>query len=442
VLQTGTVFEIPLIPPSERCHGRTLRNMIPDRKLCSAAPTTPFDERDRPPLIVVGITHPQTCMVLGPRLRALKEGGFRVVLISSPGELLDQMVEEEGVEAVPIPMCRDIAPLSDLVSLIRLSRALARLRPDMTEFSTPKAGLLGNLAARWCGVPVRVYMLRGLRLETLAGLKRRVLVWAERIASACARHVVCNSRSLRAMAIALRLAPAQKLHLIGSGSSNGVDIDRFSPGPDLIRRRLGILPPAPVIGFVGRLTRDKGIPELIDAFDEVLHSIPSARLLLVGWFDRSEDAVSEPLKRRILAHPRIVCTGYVKDTAPYYRAMDVMALPTWREGFPNVVLEAAASGVPVVTTISTGSRDAVIPEVTGLLIPAGYPQAIAESLLRLLRHPEDRVRMGRAARTWVIERFVNGRVLGLTVSFYRTLLARAGVEKNTALTTDAPAVGD
>ena len=372
----------------------------------------------------------------------MKEGGFRVVLISSPGELLDRMAEDEGVEAVPIPISRDIAPFSDLLSLIRLVRVLARLHPDVTEFSTPKAGLLGNLAAKWCGVPVRVYMLRGLRLETLAGLQRRILLWAERIASACAQHVVCNSRSLRAMALALRVAPAHKLHLIGSGSSNGVDVDRFSPGVEVVRHRLGIVRPDPVIGFVGRLTRDKGVPELIDAFDEVLHSIPSARLLLVGWFDCSQDALGDCLKRRILAHPRIIYTGYVLDTAPYYRAMDLMVLPTWREGFPNVVLEAAASGIPVVTTVSTGSRDAVIPEVTGLLIPAGYPQAITEALLRLLRHPEDRVRMGRAARTWVIERFVNGRVLALTVSFYRTVLTRAGLQNEAALATDAAGAAD
>jgi len=198
----------------------------------------------------------------------------------------------------------------------------------------------------------------------------------------------------------------------------------------------------PVIGFVGRLTRDKGIPELIEAFDEVLRRAPSVWLLLVGWFDRSEDALSESLRRRILAHPRIIYTGFVADTARWYRAMDVMVLPTRREGFPNVVLEAAATGIPVVTTLSTGSRDAVLPEVTGLLIPAGYPQAIAAALLRLIRNPEERARMGRAARAWVIESFVNDQILALMVKLYRTLLVWAGTEKKSAFATDAAAVGD
>jgi glycosyltransferase involved in cell wall biosynthesis len=291
-------------------------------------------------------------------------------------------------------------------------------------------------------VPVRVYVLRGLRLETMPGFKRALLLGAERIAAACAQQVVCNSRSLRAMALALRVAPARKLHLIGNGSSHGVDIDRFSPGPDVLRQELEIDCGEPVVGFVGRLTRDKGIPELIEAFDDILRAVPRARLLLVGWFDRSDDALDESLRQTILAHPRIIYTGFVDDTAPYYRAMDVMVLPTWREGFPNVVLEAAATGLPVVTTFSTGSRDAVLPEVTGHLVPAGYPQAIAEAVIRLLLHPEDRFRMGRAARAWVIERFVNGRVLGLTVSFYRTLLASRGVETEAAFTTDAAVVGD
>jgi glycosyltransferase involved in cell wall biosynthesis len=137
-----------------------------------------------------------------------------------------------------------------------------------------------------------------------------------------------------------------------------------------------------------------------------------------------------------------VYTGYVADTAPWYRAMDMLVLPTWREGFPNVVLEAAATGIPVITTLSTGSRDAVLPEVTGLLIPAGYPQAIVEAVLRLLRNPPDRFRMGRAGRAWIIEQFVNGYVLGLTIGFYRKLLERSAPRGVAVLATGAAVVGD
>ena len=380
------------------------------------------------PHIVVGITHAQTCLNLTGRLRALREAGFRVTLVSSPGELLDRTAACEGVEAFAIPIERQIAPVADLVSLARLCWLLLRLRPEMTEFSTPKAGLLGTLAAMLCGVPWRIYMLRGLKLETSTGFQRLILLAAERLAAACAQVVLCNSESMRAQALALGVAPAAKLHLLGEGSSNGVDVERFSPGPSDVQGRLGIPREAPVVGFVGRLTRDKGLPELIEAFDKILKVAPDARLLLVGWFDASEDALSAALRARIENHPRIHCTGFVADTAPYYRAMDLMVLPTWREGFPNVVLEAAATGIPVITTLSTGSRDSVVPEVTGLLIPPGYPKAISEAVLKLLRDPARRRRMGEAARAWVLEHYAIERVLGLATGFYKNLLARAAQE--------------
>jgi glycosyltransferase involved in cell wall biosynthesis len=387
-------------------------------------------------LIVVGITDPAASHVLKGRLRTLREAGFRVVLVSSPGELLDRTADREGVEAIALPMRRAIAPVADLVSLFRLWRLLRRLKPDLVEFSTPKAGLLGTLAARLCGIPWRIYMLRGLKLETATGLKRRVLLAAERMAGASAQVVICNSNSLRTEAIALGVAPASKMVVLGNGSSNGVDLERFSPGASDVRGRFGVPPDALVVGFVGRLTRDKGVPELVAAFDTIVEAEPRAHLLLVGWFDASDDLLGEDVRRRIESHSQIHLTGFVdvEATAAFYRAMDVMVLPTWREGFPTVVLEAASTEVPVITTICTGSRDSVVPEVTGLLIPPGYPEAISEAVVKLLRDPERRVRMGRAARMWVREHFIEERVLQLTATYYTGLLepASAGRMKQQA----------
>ncbi len=374
------------------------------------------------PLIVVGITHPQTCVVVASRYRALREAGFRVVLVASPGPLLDRLAADEGLERIAVPMRRGIAPVHDLISLLRLWRVLRRLRPEMTEFSTPKAGLLGSIASFLSGVPVRVYLLRGLRLETISGIQRRILAAAEKMAVCCSHFVLCNSKSLLAEALALSLTPGEKLKLVGNGSSHGVDFAHFAPGPSALRQRLKIPDCAPVIGFVGRLTRDKGVPELMEAFDRLLKVAPQARLLLVGWFDESEDALDGDLQAYIRSHPNVLCTGFVKDTAPWYRAMDMMVLPTWREGFPNAVLEAAASEVPVITTLATGARDAVVPEVTGLLIPPGRPEAIYEAILDLLRSESRRRAMGTAARRWAIENFSEEHVLRLTVSYYRNLL--------------------
>jgi glycosyltransferase involved in cell wall biosynthesis len=379
----------------------------------------------RPPHILIGITSAQTCLVLSGRLRALREAGFRVTLVSGPGELLDRTARFQGVEAVSIPMQRAISPFADVVAFARLWRLLRRVRPDVTEFSTPKAGLIGTLAARLAGVPRRVYMLRGLKLETARGFKRVVLLAAERLASTCAHRVLCNSASLRAEALALRLASDAKLHMLGAGSSNGIDIERFSPGRSDVRRRFGVQEDAQVLGFVGRLTRDKGIPELIEAFEIILRARPQTLLLLVGWFDASEDALDPDSRERIKTHPNIMCTGFVEDAAPYYRAMDILILPTLREGFPNVALEASATGIPVISTLTTGACDAVVSEVTGLLVPPGIPAAICEAALRLLGDPEESRRMGQAARAWVSANFVDRHILGLSVAFYKDLVASA-----------------
>lgn len=375
-----------------------------------------------PPTILIGVTHPQTCLILSARLRTLRESGFHVLLVSGPGELLDSTASREGVERIAIPMQRGIAPFADLISFLRLWRLLEDRRPNLVEFSTPKAGLLGSLAARLCCVPRRVYMLRGLKVESSTGIKRSLLLATERLASACAQVVLCNSESLRDKAIALGVAQRSKLCVLGEGSSNGVDIDRFSPGPDRVRDRLGIPHDAKVVGFVGRLTCDKGLPELIEAFDAILRARPSARLLLVGWFDAAEDALSQDLRARILRHPGIDCTGFVADTAPYYRAMNVLVLPSWREGFPNAVLEAAASGIPVVTTECTGARDSVVPEVTGLLVPPGHPEAISEAVLKIISDPMLQLSMGRAARAWIVDHYLESRVLGLTADYYHRFL--------------------
>ena len=404
-----------------------------------------FGGFDRP-LIVVGVTHPQTCLVLRGRLRALRKSGFRVILISGPGPLAAQIAAKEGVEHLEISMQRKISPLADLASLFRLCIALRRLRPVLAEFSTPKAGLLGNIASWLCRVPLRIYVLRGLRLETAAGPQRWILKLCERIAAACCHLVICNSESLRSQALALGIAPQRKLRVVGSGSSGGVDVQQFAPSPEPdstgVRTRLGIAANVPVIGFVGRLTRDKGIPELLSAFHRVLEHSPQATLLLVGWFDDSEDALSPVERACIEQHSQILLTGFVPDTAPYYHAMDLLVLPTWREGLPNAVLEAAASAIPVVSTQVTGACDAVLPNHTGLLVPPGDSQALAAAVQQLLLAPALRRQMGLAGRAWVAERFANTRVQSLTASLYRRLIYGIGRERLAVVSRDAAAAAD
>ena len=394
------------------------------------------------PHILVGVTSAQTCVVLPDRLRALRAAGFRVSLLSAPGELTSHAAQVEGVTAYAVPMGRSIALVADILAFLRICGLLLRLKPDIVEFSTPKAGLLGCIAAWLCRTRVRVYFLRGLRLETSTGVKRHILLWSERVASFCSHVTLCNSRSLRDGAVALGMARGAKMVLLGDGSSNGVDVTRFSPGASTVRKQFGIPGDAPLIGFVGRLTADKGIPELLEAFALILRRHPDAYLLLVGWFDAAEDALGHGLRRRIDGHPRIVHTGYVEDAAPYYRAMDMLILPSWREGFPNAVLEAAASGVPVIAADCTGSRDAVIPEVTGLLVPPGHPKAISGAAARLIDDPELRRKMSAIARQWAVDHYDHRLVMRKTVRFYEGLIeatSTAAASARKESTTDLPA---
>lgn len=393
--------------------------------------TGQFETRDSRPHILVGVTSAQTCILLPARSQALINAGFRVSIVSGPGAMSAGAKRVSGVSAHVVPMARGVEIVGDFVAFCRILRLLRRLKPDIVEFSTPKAGLLGNVAAWIQRVPHRVYFLRGLRLETCTGLMRVVLLWSERMAAACSHVVVANSRSLGRRAHELGISSEKKTRMLGDGSSNGVDASRFSPGISSVREEFGIPSTARVIGFVGRLTTDKGVPELLEAFAKILRKQPDCFLLLVGWFDAAEDALGLRLRSRIEGHPRIVCTGYVADAAPFYRAMDVMVLPSWREGFPNVVLEAAATGVPVVATTCTGSCDAVVQEVTGLLVPPGYADAIAEAVLRLLGDEAARQRMGEAARKWAVEHFEQQRVLRMTVQFYEELLKRSAKKLGT-----------
>jgi lipopolysaccharide/colanic/teichoic acid biosynthesis glycosyltransferase/glycosyltransferase involved in cell wall biosynthesis len=287
---------------------------------------------------------------------------------------------------------------------------MLRLRPAIANVGTPKAGLLGGVAAWLCGVPFRYYTLYGLRCETTTGLKRKVLVMSERIACACAHRVICVSESLRQKAIELGVVDASRTVVLGSGSCNGVEAERFAPSPDAeqrggqIRRDLGIPPGAPVVGFVGRLTKDKGVSELVQAYLKLRGSIPELRLLLVGEMEEG-DPLPKEIRGHIESEPGIVRIGFVQDPADYYHAMDVLALPSYREGFPTVVLEAHAASKPVVAARATGAVDAVIDGVTGMLVPVGDVQALASAVELMIRDRGLAAALGSAGRERVLREF-------------------------------------
>ena len=385
-----------------------------------------------PRRLVYAVTHPVTARTfLRGQLAFMRQWGFDVTLVTSPGPELEVVRAREGVSVIEVPMLRGLGPRDDLVSLARMVAALRVARPDIVNASTPKAGLLGMMAARVLRVPVRVYQLRGLRLETATGNLRRVLGATERIAAVCAQEVICNSESLRRSAVEGGWIPSRKARVLGAGSSNGVDGARFEITEDVRRRarevaaRLRIDVDGPNVGFVGRFSADKGIELLLDAFRIVRAVRPDARLLMVGGDLGDEQAPAE-LLARVQCEKGVISVGRVDDVAAYYALMRVLAFPSEREGFPNVPLEAACAEVPSVGRRATGVVDAIVDGETGVVLDRPDAASYAAALEAYLANPERRRAHGRAGRERALRDFAPRVVWERFAREYERLLRQRG----------------
>mgnify|MGYP001157464848 CR=1 FL=1 len=361
--------------------------------------------------IVHVTTVPQSLFFLRGQVGYMKERGFDIHGISSPGEFLSRFAEQECVAVHPVEMPRRITPLRDLVAVASIWKVLRTIRPQIVHAHTPKGGVLGMVAAWLARTPVRMYHMRGLPFTTASGWKRVLLIWSERISCGLADQVFCVSASIRQVALEAGLCRSEKIAVLARGSGNGVDAAQRYNGtqvePSLrmeTRRRYGIPDDALVVGFIGRIVRSKGIIELAGAWKRLRDAFPQLHLLLVGPYE-PQDPIPADVDAGLRQDPRVHLIGEEWNTPPLYAAMDVLALPTYREGFPNVLLEAAGMMVPVVATRVPGCVDAVQDGVTGKLVPPYDSEQLAAAVKDYLGDPELRRRHGAAARDWVLREF-------------------------------------
>jgi glycosyltransferase involved in cell wall biosynthesis/nucleoside-diphosphate-sugar epimerase len=334
----------------------------------------------------------------------LRERGYRVVVVTSSGPELPRL-RTRADEVRIVEMARDVSLVKDLRALMGWIRVLVGVRPDLILGGTPKAGLLSMMAAWILRVPRRAYLLQGLRLESVRGPKRMVLAAMERVSSWCSQGVIAVSPSLAREYTRAGLNAGRAVHVPHHGSSHGVDSVHFAPQPrnDDLLRELGLDPALPVVIFIGRLTADKGPAALTEALRRLADQGEHVQLLVVGAQDEPDSQAH--LERLVAASKRVRVLNHLDDVRPYLAASDLLILPTLREGLPNVVLEAAAMGIPSVTTTATGAVDAVVDGVTGLLVPPENGEELARAVRRLLDDADLRSHLGASARERVVRDF-------------------------------------
>jgi len=351
---------------------------------------------------------------------------FELVGLSSPGEDLEEVHKNEGIRVEAIEMTRQVTPLKDLISLWKVYRFLKKEKPQIVHTHTPKAGIIGMLAARLAGVPHRLHTVAGLPLMEATGTKRGILNFVEKLTYRSATHIYPNSKGLHDFILKNKFTRDSKLKVIANGSSNGIDTSFFAPEQiseqekKELKKALGIEEQDFVFVFVGRLVGDKGINELVSAFSEL--RTQNSKLLLVGPLETELDPLNPETLKEIESNPDIVSVGFQKDVRPYFAVSDALVFPSYREGFPNVVMQAGAMGLPAIVSDINGCNEIIVEGENGSIIPPKNAEGLYTAMQNIMNDGTYYDHLAANARRMIQSRYEQTVVWQAILEEYKGLL--------------------
>lgn len=364
------------------------------------------------------------------QLRFLEGSGYEVIGVSGPPvDLSEKASEREGIRTLVIPdLVRPISISNDLKALFELIRVIRKERPDIVHANTPKGSLLGMIAAWRCRVPHRIYTVTGLRFETATGLFRWLLKTMERITCACATKVIPEGEGVKKTLIREQITkkPLQKIH---NGNINGIDLEYFSRTPEIqatAQELRGQIGGDFIFVFVGRIVRDKGMIELVDAFERLNQEHPSSRLLLVGSTEPELDPLPDATSKKIESNHNIYQAGWQTDVRPWLAASDAFAFGSYREGFPNVVLQAGAMDLPSVVTDINGCNEIIIEGKNGYIVPKQDSEALYQGMKKLYEDRAKTKEISEVAREMIATRYKQEDIWQATLEMYQSLIIKNG----------------
>jgi len=320
---------------------------------------------------------------------------YNIIGVSSGGKGLEHVKKQEGISIIPVEMTRSITPLKDLKALISLYKILKKEKPFIVHSHTPKAGTLGMIAAKMAGVPHRLHTIAGMPLLEATGIKRVILNYVEKITYKCATKIYPNSHGLNTIILDNNFTQPSKLKVLGNGSSNGIDTDYFNPSlfdkksKKELRDSLGIKKGDYVFVFVGRLVSDKGINELIKAFEKIASQEKNVKLLLVGTFEKELDPLKKETEEYIINAEHLIGVGWKEDVRAYFSIANCLVFPSYREGFPNVVMQAGAMGLPSIVSNINGCNEIIINGKNGFIIPPKSVDELYEKMILLFKQKKN-----------------------------------------------------